>query len=94
MQLLLETKSPTAVQAGYMCTCGCKPRVVHQRGGDHAGDVCCCGNVFLIGPAAEERLEVPEGFRVEVEEFESPWGEPLEAAWALGSGQHDQDHEH
>jgi len=88
MQLLPETKSDSSVQAGYVCTCGCKPQVMYEKGLEKAEDVCCCSTQFVVGPDAESRLTPQDGFRVEVQEFEAPWGESLEAAWAVGSGTH------
>lgn len=88
MQLQLAGTSETAIQAGYACTCGCKPRVVYEQGSAQVEDTCCCGTHFVVGPDAEPHLNVQEGFRVEVQEFDTPWGEALEAAWAIGSGQH------
>lgn len=88
MQLQLATMSETAVQAGYACPCGCKPSVVYEKGLAEVDDMCCCGTHFVVGPDAESHLDVKEGSRSEVEEFVSPWGEALEAAWATGSGHH------
>lgn len=88
MQLQLATKSENAIQAGYVCTCGCKPKVVYEKDSAEVDDTCCCGTHFVVGPDAESHLGVKQGFRTEVQEFVSPWGEPLEAAWAIGSGQH------
>ncbi len=88
MQLQLESTSADSLQAGYRCTCGCKPSVTVDRGAPPAEDMCCCGTHFVVGPDAESRLDLREGFRVEVQEFDAPWGQVLEAAWAVGSGQH------
>ena len=91
MQLQL-VNLPETIEAGYACTCGCKPRVTFEKGGPAVDDVCCCGTHFVVGPQAVSRLDVKEGFRTEVQEFDTPWGESLEAAWAIGSGQHPHSH--
>lgn len=88
MQLQLTPKSETSIQAGYVCTCGCKPRVVYEQESTIVDDTCCCGTHFVVGRDAETHLRVEDGSRVEVQEFDSPWGEPLEAAWAVGAGEH------
>lgn len=89
MQLLLASTGDAAVQAGYHCACGCRPTVTLERGAEAATDVCCCGTRFVVGARAEDRLEPGEGQTVEVQEFDAPWGEVLEAAWAVGgTGSH------
>ena len=86
MQLQLATQSETLVRAGYLCTCGCKPSLDYERGAARVEETCCCGTHFVVGPEAETHLNVPDGLRVEVQEFTAPWGETIEAAWAIGSG--------
>ena len=44
-----ETDEQT-VTAGYGCPCGCTPSVTHERGGEPARSLCCCGNEFVVGP--------------------------------------------
>lgn len=94
MQLQLARSSDDAVQAGYVCTCGCKPSVTYEKGGANVDDVCCCGTHFVVGRDAESDLNPADGVRTEVQELEAPWGEVLEAAWAIGSGKHEHRHEH
>jgi hypothetical protein len=88
MQLQLATASEDAVQAGYVCTCGCRPTLTYEKGGANVEDVCCCGTHFVVGTDAESGLKPMEGGRIEVQELEAPWGEVLEAAWAVGPPKH------
>lgn len=88
MHLQLATKSEASIEAGYACTCGCKPHVIYEKGAVKVEDTCCCGTHFVVGPDAEPHLKMKEGFRIEVQEFDSPWGDSLEAGWAIGPGQH------
>ena len=90
MQLQLEALSSDVVEVGYVCACGCKPRLTYESGSANVEDRCCCGNRLVVGRDAESALELKEGFRHEVQEFESPWGEQLEAAWAVGPSVHGQ----
>jgi hypothetical protein len=94
MQLQLARTLDDAVQAGYACSCGCKPSVTYEKGGANVDDVCCCGTHFVVGKDAESDLKAPDDARIQVQEIEAPWGEVLEAAWAIGSGTHEHKHEH
>lgn len=76
------------MKAGYDCPCGCHPEVAYLRGEALASEGCCCGNQFIVGPSASNHLEVRAGFTTEVEHFRAPWGETLEAAWAIGPSKH------
>ncbi len=91
------------VRAGYSCPCGCTPAVTHQRGGELATSLCCCGNEFVVGPDAERSLSPREGFMLETEQRTAAWGESVTAAWLLGpsvhpepagGGGHDHGHHH
>jgi len=97
LHLVVTPRDETAVLAGYSCPCGCQPRVSYEHGGPEATDACCCGNHFAVGPRATASLESKPRDRLEVQTFLAPWGEELQAAWALlddaGHG-HDHDHEH
>lgn len=98
MELTLVDRDATSFRAGYSCPCGCTPSVEYARGTGVVTEGCCCGNDFAVGPAAAATLEPRAGFRSELETFESPWGERLEAAWLVGpsvhgpSGEHDHEH--
>jgi YHS domain-containing protein len=104
MQLTSFESDAGSVHAGYACPCGCTPSVTHQRGGDLARDVCCCGNEFAVGPDAERSLTARDGFRLETEPRVAAWGEPVMAAWLVGpsvhpepaddGGAHDHGHHH
>ena len=88
-RLKLTVGAPEAtLKAGYDCPCGCHPAIAYQRGGAVATEGCCCGNQFAVGPNASDELEPRVGFVSEVELFRAPWGEELEAAWAIGPSTH------
>ena len=99
MELTLLESSDTSVRAGYSCPCGCTPSVEYARGTDLVEDGCCCGNQFAVGPRAGASLPSKAGFRPELQGFDAPWGERLEAAWLVGPSVHgpsgdDQEHHH
>lgn len=88
MELTTFQTDETSVLAGYACPCGCTPSVTHQRGGDIARSLCCCGNEFVVGPDAERTLDSREGFHLETERRMAAWGEPVMAAWLVGPSVH------
>ena len=88
MELEIRNPSNTAFDAGYSCPCGCKPAVTYKRGGPTSDEGCCCGNQFAVGPGAAGHLQAYAGFRLEVKDFTSPWGEELQAAWLVGPSKH------
>jgi len=86
MQLQLDRISDDSVRAGYACTCGCKPALEYSKGAETAESTCCCGTHFAVGPDAEERMAALPDLSLEVQEFTAPWGDQVDAAWAVGSG--------
>ena len=88
MELTLLEGDATTLRAGYSCACGCTPSVAYSRGTDLAEDGCCCGNHFAVGPNAAASLSPRQGFRPELQAFNAPWGERLEAAWLVGPSVH------
>ncbi len=92
MQLQVAAVSSTEVQAGYVCTCGCRPKVTYARDADNQKHVCCCGTQLVVGREAGDGLDLLDHGHAEVEEFDTPWGEVVQAAWVLGSGMHGQGH--
>ena len=82
-----ETDEQT-VTAGYDCPCGCTPSVTHDRDGEPARSLCCCGNEFVVGPDAERSLQPRDGFVLETERRTSGWGAPVTAAWLVGPSVH------
>ena len=88
MQLKVTTRSDTTVEVGYKCPCGCTPAVMFPRGSDSVEEGCCCGNHFVVGPGASSRIRLEVGFHRETELFTAPWGETVEAAWAIGPSTH------
>jgi YHS domain-containing protein len=89
MELRILEADHTHIRAGYSCPCGCTPSVALARGSQHATDGCCCGNQFAVGPRATEALAPVPDFRTEVQSFDAPWGERLEAAWLIGPSTHE-----
>lgn len=98
MQLTLLEATQASLRAGYDCPCGCTPSVEYARGAELVEEGCCCGNHFAVGPEAAARLTPKPGFRPELQTFDAPWGERLEAAWIVGPSVHgpaeNHDHEH
>lgn len=84
LNLQVKPKGEDELVASYSCPCGCNPRLSYRRGVEHASDGCCCGNEFAVGASAHARLAAPEGFQKELQVFDSPWGERLQAAWTIG----------
>ena len=62
--------------------------MAYTRGTDLAEDQCCCGNHFAVGPHAAATLSPKPDFTREMQAFDSPWGEQLEAAWLVGPSAH------
>lgn len=104
LQLTTTPKGADAVVAAYVCPCGCTPRLKYERGASHASDGCCCGNQFAVGPHATDHLAQGDAPHLEVQQFQAPWGEPLQAVWTItqaagghehgdhGHGEHDHGH--
>lgn len=96
MQLTVLEADATHLRAGYSCPCGCTPSVEYARGADLVEEGCCCGNHFAVGPQASASLQPKAGFHPELQTFDAPWGEHLEAAWSIGPSVHgpssEQDH--
>ena len=87
LNLQIKPRSDEALMASYACPCGCQPRVAYTKGSAETVDGCCCGNEFAVGPHASHKLDIGEGFVLQVDRFAAPWGESLEAAWKLGAAQ-------
>lgn len=94
MDLTMLEAGDASVRAGYSCPCGCTPSVEYRRGDALVEDGCCCGNHFAVGPDAGTGLGARAGFRPELQVFDAPWGERLEAAWLVGPSVHDPEPEH
>ena len=94
MDLTVSVKTAESIEAAYVCPCGCHPSVTYARGNSTAHEGCCCGNRFAVGLHASSELEVPPDFRREVQMFGAPWGDELEAAWAIGPSTHAPSGEH
>lgn len=99
LKLSITPRPNDSLVAGYVCPCGCTPRVAYAKGSEALTDDCCCGNVFAVGPNAEAALPQTQDRR-QLQTFDAPWGGQLEAAWKLvmvGAEQehtHDHGHEH
>lgn len=83
LNLQVKPRGDASVVASYSCPCGCNPRLSYDRGQAQATDSCCCGNQFAVGAAAAG-LQPVSGFVKEVQAFDAPWGERVEAAWTIG----------
>ena len=94
MQLTVLEGDATHVRAGYSCPCGCTPSVEYARGAELVEEGCCCGNHFAVGPRAGASVQPKEGFHPELQTFDAPWGERLEAAWSVGPSVHGPSSEH
>lgn len=96
MELTVLEGDATQVRAGYSCPCGCTPSVDYARGTELVEEGCCCGNTFAVGPRAGASVTPRAGFRPELQVFDAPWGERLEAAWSIGPSVHGPsgDHDH
>jgi YHS domain-containing protein len=94
MELSLVQADAGTLRAGYSCQCGCTPAVEYGRGVRLVKEGCCCGNYFAVGPDAAASLTLKAGYRAEVQAFDAPWGEHLEAAWLVGPSVHGPDEEH
>lgn len=88
MLLTLLEANDASLRAGYSCPCGCTPSVEYGRGAELVEEGCCCGNHFAVGPEAAASLTPKPGYRPELETFDAPWGERLEAAWLVGPSVH------
>lgn len=94
MELTVLEADPSTLRAGYHCPCGCTPSVDYARGADLAQEGCCCGNHFAVGPRAAASLTPTPGFVPELQTFDAPWGERLEAAWLVGPSVHGPSGDH
>ena len=96
LNLQVKTRADDAIVASYTCPCGCNPRLPYERGSGNATDDCCCGNQFAVGPRASDHVRHHDpGFALELQPFQAPWGEALQAAWAIGASKdpNGSDHE-
>ena len=88
MELKVTKRSETTFEAGYDCPCGCTPAVTYTKGSDPVEEGCCCGNQFVVGPGESHKIQLKDGFHPETESVIAPWGESVEAAWAIGPSEH------
>ena len=99
MQLKIDVQSDDAIFASYTCPCGCNPGVALRQGARVVTEGCCCGNEFAVGDRAsrhiiEQKYVARPGYELQVQPFTAPWGETVEAAWAVGPSQHPAESEH
>ena len=92
MQLNIVEATRDLIRAQYACPCGCQPSVEYPRNAGVVREGCCCGNELAVGPHAAVNLVPREGFRPELQAFDAPWGERLEAAWLVGPSLHELEH--
>lgn len=93
LNLQIKPKTDDSLVASYTCPCGCNPRLAYHRGEEHTVDGCCCGNEFAVGTGAAAHLQPGEGFVQEVQLFNAPWGERIQAVWTIGQSV-DPGHDH
>lgn len=94
LQLTTTPNGHDQVVASYVCPCGCTPRLKYERGTSHASDGCCCGNVFAVGPNATDHLPQGNAPHLEVQQFQAPWGESIQAVWTITQIEGESGHEH
>jgi len=82
LELQILPVGDSAVRASYACPCGCHPGVEYARDAAPVTEGCCCGNRFAVGPDAEAVLADRKG-ELRVESVDTPWGQPIQAAWRL-----------
>lgn len=82
LELKVVPIGDAAVRASYACPCGCRPGVEYARSAQPSTEGCCCGNVFAVGPDAARTIADRTG-ELRLESIETPWGQPIEAAWRL-----------
>jgi len=78
-------KSPEGAAITYTCPCGSTTeRYTYDRSKAEQEIGSCCGHHLLVQPGAAERLRgvAGEGYQVDVQTIEMPWGQPIEAAFA------------
>lgn len=93
LNLQIKPKTDDSLVASYTCPCGCNPRLAYHRGAEHTVDGCCCGNEFAVGTGAAAHLQAGEGFVQEVQLFDAPWGQQIQAVWTIGQSV-DAGHDH
>ncbi len=105
MHLKIDVSADDAIFASYTCPCGCNPGVALKKGADVVTEGCCCGNEFAVGHHAsglivDKQYVARPGYQLQVQPIQTPWGETVEAAWAIGQsehpaeGGHDHGHSH
>jgi YHS domain-containing protein len=102
LQLTVDTRPDGSLFASYTCPCGCNPGVTVTDQTDVVTEGCCCGNQFAVGQSAashivERQFVARPGYQLQVQPFQAPWGQRVEAAWAVGPSTHPTDgggHDH
>lgn len=92
------TRTDAGADVNYACPCPCSCEAgfaFDRAQGDRQPESCCCGRQLLIGVDAGARLrsmlDAPDGYRLDIQDIEMPWGQPIEAALAIPreGGAHD-----
>ena len=96
LHLKVDPRPDGSLFASYVCPCGCNPGVAVGKESGVVTEGCCCGNQFAVGHAAathliERRFVARPGYQLQVQPFQAPWGERVEAAWAVGPSTHPSD---
>lgn len=93
MHLQIDVRPDNSIFASYTCPCGCNPGVALKAGTDVATEGCCCGNEFAVGHGARHAIEskgfaAKPGFALQVVPVQAPWGQQIDAVWAVGQSEH------
>jgi copper chaperone CopZ len=89
-QYLQIEKTDAGADITYSCPCGSTSEVFHlDRSQADQPPHSCCGHHTLVGPNAAARLRAhlgsaAEGYDLDVQTITMPWGQPVEAAQAVG----------
>jgi copper chaperone CopZ len=79
-------RSEAGAEVHYNCPCGSQDEVFrYDRSRAEQSPHSCCGHHLLVAPDAEGalRARLGEGYAIDVQTVEMPWGQPLQAAFAV-----------
>jgi copper chaperone CopZ len=79
-------KTAAGADVHYNCNCGSEDEVFHfDRSKPEQTPHSCCNHHMLVEPNAGERLRtrMGEGYTIDVQSIDMPWGQSMEAAFAV-----------
>ena len=93
LKLQIDVRPDSSIIASYTSPCGCNPGVALAAGTEVATEGCCCGNEFAVGHGARHEIEskgyaAKPGFALLVVPVQAPWGQRIDAVWAVGPSHH------